>query len=376
MTASGCRDGDPIVDTRDPAAVLDAIVARCHGARRGSFGRAIVELRETADGPATTVSYALPDRLRIVDPDGRWVLALGADFAGGAANAAGQPLDEERRRTVVRLQCALAAIGYQPLEHPARVERRGPGELAVTDRDGATWTFEFDPATEVPRALRGPEVSIRFVEHHDSGRTRIPLVVDIDGLGRRYLRFLDTGIEFDARAFTPPQPSNDQVQAIVVGGNGRTPRARIESLDEVRWLSIPDPGDWPARMTLFGAAGARLAPLGYGNGGDPMLVTDAEGAWFVVPFVAMRSDAEPVVLAEGERVATVPAHRAAAIDAGPGDWDERIAMGRAALERLLAERGQQAAGPLRVGLNLVGADPAADPAVLRELPMRLILPVQ
>lgn len=377
LAFAGCGEDPPAVqapgtaapETRSEEQIVDAILARSHGPRRGTFDRAIVELREQADGPATTVSFALPDRARIVTADGRWTSSVAGVVTSDA------PVGDAESAWVATLLRALDAITLQPLERRALVTRVDDDELAITTRDGASWSLEYDHSLDAARSLRGPSIAVRFLEHHDSGRTRVPLAVDVEGLGVRRLSFVDTGVEFDARVFAAPGPATDGARTIVVGGPARGARPRLATLDDVRWLMMPDPGDWPGRMALFRAAGERLAPLGYGNGGDPMLVEDDDGRWFVVPFVALDAKPGAIEPRAGEREVVVPRHDAILADAAPGEWQTRIAAATAAAEAFAGEHRRRASGPVRIAMNLLSADPAAEPGSVDSLPLRVVLPV-
>ncbi|MBI5851308.1 MAG: hypothetical protein HZB39_09820 [Planctomycetes bacterium] len=364
--------GPPIAtapETRSEEQIVDAILTRSHGPRRGTFDRAIVELREQTDGPATTVSFALPDRARIVTADGHWTSSV-----SGVVTSDGPVSDAESARVAILLR-ALDAITLQPLERRAVVTRVDDDELTITTRDGASWSLEYDRALDAARSLRGSSIAVRFLEHHDSGRTRVPIAVDVEGLGVRRLSFVDTGVEFDARVFAAPGSAAGGARTIVVGGPSRVARPRLTTLDDVRWLMMPDPGDWPGRMELFRTAGARLAPLGYGNGGDPMLVRDDDGTWFVVPFVALVAKPGAIEAKAGEREVAVPRHDAILADAAPGDWQARIAAATAAAEAFAVEHRRRASGPVRITMNLLSADPAAEPLNVDSLPLRVVLPV-
>ncbi|MCC6782086.1 MAG: hypothetical protein IT457_04515 [Planctomycetes bacterium] len=382
-TGSGCGDEpSPALDAPVPAptrldamALVDAILVRSHGPRRGSFDRAIVYLRETADGQATTVSYALPDRARIVTPDGRWTLCTKDAVSCSAPDGSSAPAPAESRTSCDLLLRALDAITLQPLERLAGARHLDEDELELTTRNGERWILEHDPAAHAALALRGPSIAVRFLEHHDSGRTRIPLVVEVEGLGVRRLYFVDTGVEFGEQVFAPPGSAGDGARTVVVGGEARLARPRLLTVDAGRWLMAKDPGDWAGRMRLFRAAGERLAPLGYGNGGDPFLLTDELGDWFVVPFVALVAEAPAVALEDGERDVPVESHRVASVDAAPGAWDARIAGAGAALESFAKERGVRITGPRRIALNLLGADPSADASAASSLPMRVSVPI-
>ena len=363
-------------DTRDASVVVDAILDRTQGARRGTFGRATLELREVRDGPATVVSFDLPDRMRVVDANGSWTLRVGDEVTTGTADEPSHAADDAHRATTATLCAAIATICLRPLERCARAERIDGDTLAITTRDGESFELDYDPALDATRRLRGPGVDVTIVEDLDrGGRARIPVLVDIAGVGRRYLRFVDTGIEFEERVFQSPDLGRPTAPEIVVGGPARDLRARIQRLDPVRWLMMPDPGDWAGRLELFHTAGGRLGPRGYGNGGDPFLVEDDAGAWFVVPFVPLRADAEDVPLDSEERITAATATRAVVADAPDGDWAERRREAQTAIDAFVADRKLTIGGPLRLAFNLIGRDPATDPACLQDLPLRLVQPL-
>ncbi|MFO1054816.1 MAG: hypothetical protein U1F36_21570 [Planctomycetota bacterium] len=377
--ATEAPHADPVraaADTRDPSVVIDAILARTQGDRRGTFGRAIVELREAADGPATTISFELPDRMRVVEPEGRWSLYSTGDITTGIGESKPEPADESRRRWITDLRAGLDALCLLPLTRVARAERLDGDTLALWTRDDARFELDYDATKNAVRALRSAASTMTVVEDLDrAGRTRIPVIVELSGIGRRHVRFVDTGVDFQDKVFAAPSAGGTSHTEMVVGGPARSAKPRVVHVDAVKWLMMPDPGDWSGRMALFSVVGGRLGPLGYGNGGDPALLHDADGAWFVVPFVALDRRARPVVLEAGEKLVDAAEGRILAVDAEPGAWDDRIATAKDALARFATQKSLRTSGEVRLELNLIGRDPAADPDSLRDLPLRVVIDV-
>jgi hypothetical protein len=374
----------PVDDPRSAAAVLEALVARGHGARRGTFDRISVELRRSPDGEATTVLARLPDRLRITHPDGSAGLLRGEaawTWAHGAAPAAA---GAESRAELERWRTLLDLLTLGPLERalqhdPPPAERSGPDRLAVGTGE-ARIEVELDPARDLVEALHGSGISVRILERHigerpgpagAAERTVVPILVDEAVLGTWHLRFLGAGIDFDEQVFAPP--TGAAAPTFTHGGPGGTTAPRIEAAAAVSWLMFEDPGSWTARMQLFRSAGPRLGPLGYGNGGDPMLVATEDGPFFVIPFRPRRGDAESLVPGAGERLRSWPAGRVVAVDPPAGEaFERRIAAGRTALEGFAQSEGLHLDGPICVAVNLIGRDPAGDPESLDQAPIRVL----
>lgn len=363
----------PEPDDRPPEVAVNALVERAHGARRGTFGSILLEVRRTPDGPATTIAAELPERIRISEPDGHTAVLDGAEAWSWDGDEPPGDASEDDVGRLSRWLTALDLICFQPLERAGSFERLAPDRIACI-AGGERFELEYDAASDAPRALSGPMGAVRFVELYDSGRTLIPIEVDVEGLGRWHLRFRDTGVEFESATFRPR--GSIQQDTFVLGGPDLRSAPRIEATPEVWWLMAPDPGDWAGRMEIYSSAGPRLGSLGYGNGGDPMLVEDGDGRWFVIPYRPVRADAEPVEPGANERVVSVPAGRAVVADADPAEFASRVAATRARVRDFLDARDLEPAGAPRVAVNLIHRDPAGDPTTLDDAPLRVIWPIE
>jgi hypothetical protein len=361
-------------DGRAAHRVVAAILDRCHGKRRGTFAKSVVELRRSPADEPRTLSLDLPERMlsgtsdgrqELVRPDGAWTWPVGEPAS---------PLDDGAREELVRLRDLLGYVFLLPLERNRNAERVAGDRLRLRDGAGEEYLLAYDPDTDTPVALSGPAGEVRFVAHFDSGVTRIPTVVELGSVGRLHLRVLETGFVFEPSVFEVPDLRPDPGTSIVLG-------PRIESSEVITvaprsWLMFPDPGDWSSRMELCAAAGSRLAPKGFRNGGDPLLVKDEQGSWFVIQFLPARDDPDPVEPETGERLVELPECRLAIVRPEAGNWEERLASGRRALARLIEERGLRPSGPVRAAVNVYGKDPAARPDVLRTTPIALEQPVE
>ncbi|MBK8978933.1 MAG: hypothetical protein IPM29_23785 [Planctomycetes bacterium] len=365
--AAGDAAGDAADDGRDPEAIVTAILDRCHGARRGTFASLAVELRDAPDGPPTLVHAALPERIRVQSPTDTIAARNGEQGWLWPGGPPARPLTDGERDDLAALATLLGAVALLPLEQHTAVERTAPDRLALRTADGAVHTLAWDPARDAPLRLSSPAGEVVFLEFYDSGRTLVPTHVTLGPRGECWLRFLGTGVTHLPELFDAPPGTGSDGERVTFGPDLGQGAVREVDVRPVRWLWMPDPGDWKRRMELFRSAGRRLFPAGYGNGGDPMLIEDDAGAWFVVPFRPRLPDPEPVRPADGERLTELDAHRALQLVAESGaDWAARIAKARAALDAALAQRGLRADGALCVGVNLVNRDPATDPGTLRD----------
>ncbi|MGE0142721.1 MAG: hypothetical protein AB7T19_05465 [Planctomycetota bacterium] len=361
-----------------PIEVVAAIVRRTHGPRAGGFDRVALELRESQAGPPVSIRASLPSLMKVTWPDGSWAIARDEEVRGGTSADDDRPADEALRATTLTLRSAIDSLCLGPLTRAASAERLDHDTLRIVERSGARHELDYDPSTAAVVALRSGSMELRILEDLDrAGIARVFVRVLWSELGERHVRFLDTGLAFANDSFASPKsPVQSRGPELVVGGPRPTLVPRLARTEAVRWLMHPDPGDWPGRMAIFHGVGARLGPLGYGNGGDPMLVQDANRAWFVIPFVAVEAEPRPVVIAESERLVECARERVATVDAEPGPWEERIQRSTAVLGAFLRERNLNAIGEARLAVNLVGSDPAGDPTSLARLPLRVVIPVR
>ena len=359
---------------RDPAATLAAILERCHGARRGDFDAVALELREAADGVATTVAARLPSQLRVTTADGQSLVIDGDQVLRRTDSGAVEPTDEATRTSMRQLAAAIGLLCLQPLERAEHVVRLAADRIGF-EVDGAEHELVHHPSLDAPRELVGPNARVVFVEWYDSGTTLMPIVVDLAGLGRRHLRFLDVGVAFDDATFELGEPPKDG-RRITLGGPAPSGTPRIESVDPVSWLMLRDPGDWPARYAAYRSAGQRLGPAGYGNGGDPLLVEDEAGSWFVVPFVTARDDPDEIALGADERIVERGAGQVVVIDATAGDFEQRVARAADSIRAFAAQQQLALRTAVQAAINLIGRDLDEDPSLVRDAPLRVAIPIQ
>jgi hypothetical protein len=361
-----------------PLEIVAAIVRRTHGPRLGGFDRVALELRERQDGPPVSIRASLPSLMKVTWPDGSWAIARDDEVRSGTSADDDQPADEELRAATLTLRTAIDSLCLGPLTRASSAERLDHDTVRIVERNGVVHELDYDPSTAAVVALRSGAMELRILEDLDRGGiSRVFVRVLWSKIGERHVRFLDTGLAFADDSFASPKAAvQSRGPELVVGGPRPTSVPRLTRNEAVRWLMQPDPGDWTGRMAIFHGVGARLGPLGYGNGGDPMLVRDADRDWFVIPFVAVEAAPRPVVIGESERLVERARERVATVDAEPGPWDERIERSTAALSAFLRARNLSASGDTRLAVNLVGSDPAGNPESLARLPVRVVIPVR
>lgn len=332
-----------------------------------------VEVRTPGDEAPTTLLAAVPERIRRMTPDGLTAIRTpeGAFVwrTGGAAQAA----DEATTAELDAWLTALDLLTLGPFRTAVSVRRSAPDTLEV-EVDGEPHAIRYRTDDDTILEVRGRGSRIQILDRHDSGAARIPTRIDGAPLGERTLRFLGTGVGFDPGAFEAPTPTEQPARAeIVLGGSSSPSGPRAESMPAVSWWMVEDPGAWDARLACIRAAGRRLGAAGYGNGGDPMLVEQEGAQWLVVPFRPARSDPDPVVPGAGEKVLDRTAEAVLVIDPPPGTSATRVANARRDLLEHARENGLAEPRWTGVSWNLIGRDPANDPACLDRAPLRVML---
>lgn len=347
-------------DDRGAAEVVEAILTRCHGQRRGTLARSRLELRDAPGAAPLSVFTDLPRRLR-VDTQGGERLLLDGDAA-----FAWHPSDDEARPAPTRLvelstlRDALAAVFLLPLEEARAPWRIGPAAIAWRGADGGEWQLEYDPSTDTPRSIgpiAGP-ARVVFETHYDSGVTRIPERIRIDTLGPRWLTVLDAGLVYASDTFAL-QRSGERSVAGVLGAGGAlvfpgttTPGPAIVTRDAGERLVVPDPGAWSSRWDVLVDLGSRLHAGGYASSEDPYLFEVDGERWLSIPVAKSGESAlRPFVPGGRERLEREPAQRVVSADLPAADYATRLATARAAIDRFVTDNGLEIAGPERIVVN-------------------------
>ncbi len=357
--------------------MIDAILAHCQGHRRGSFARSLIELEGTE---RDRVSLDLPARMRVDRSSGEHLVVDGKTALRWTTDDAPRALESDELDEALALRELIGMALLQPLVSVNNPSRTGGERIAFdrgTGESGSSTRFElvYDAATDLPVSLEGPAGTVRFVALLDTGKLHVPQVVELGRLGRKTLQVVETDWRFDASVFQPPR-REDRPPDIVLGKGSGTSIPSIAETTACSWLLLPDPGKWPARLELYSRTGMRLGAKGYTNAGDPVLVEEGEKHWFVVQFRGNRSDPEPVRPTSGEALREMPAQRCVSVHPEDGDFEDRVATGRAAVEKFIADKGLRAAGPTRVVVNLFAIRADDEATGLRIAPLEIVVPIE
>ncbi len=367
-------------DRRPAARIVDDLLERAHGRRRGGYDRVAVEYRDPAGDPRAQplveMHVAFPDRYRIRFADGLVCGSAGSGDVAWQLDASGSEteLSADAADRVTAWLRRTKALTLWPLAHADDVARVADDSIELALPEG-TWCLRWDPDQRAPVDLRSRGPALRFESFYKTVHSQVPVRVSEDGAAW-LVRIVDTDIDYVPGFFVRPSAARAALDGAgtihgEVGGSVETATAGAATLREVEavsWLLHRDPGDWRSRMALYASDGRLLGPKGYGNGGNPLFLHADDGLRFVIPFRSYRDDAEPVEAATGDEIRELEAHRVLQVLAGPGaDLEARVVAARAVLDAAFTEQGLTATGPLRVEVNLVNHDPVEDPASLQKL---------
>jgi hypothetical protein len=359
-------------DERPAPTALRALVARNLGPLAEAMTQVAVEVRSEGDETPTTLLAALPDRIRRMTPDGRTaVRSPGGSFVWAAGTAA-EPADAATASELEAWLTALDLLTLAPFRRAVSVRRTAPDTLEI-EVGGESHAVRYRASDDTVLEVEGRGLVVRILEHHDSGTARIPTRIDSPTLGERSLRFLGTGVGFDPAAFDRPEAVGSESRAeIVIGGAANPTAPRSETLQNVSWWMVEDPRTWNERLAWIRATGRKLGAAGYGNGGDPMLVLEADKSWWAIPFRPAREEPDPVLPDAGERVRDMSGERVLVIEPEPGRGSNRVDAALEALTRHGEASGSARPAWIAVSWNLIGRDPAVDPDCLDRAPLRVM----
>lgn len=360
-------------DARSAPAALRAIVTRNLGPLADGMTQVAVEVRGPGDEAPTTILAALPDRIRRMTPDGVTAVATPDGCFAWAAGSPARPADPTTTAELTAWRTALDLLTLAPFRRAVSAQRVAPDTLEV-EIDGFALTLRYRSPDDTVLAVAGRDVEVRILAHHDSGAARVPTRIDSPQLGDRSIRFLGTGIGFDPAAFDVPTADPDTPRAeILLGGSSSPKGPRLETLSNVSWWMIEDPGTWAERLACIRTAGRRLGTAGYGNGGDPILVEEDEESWLVVPFRPARANPDPVLPENGERVLDRAGVKVLILEPDPAPSAERVTKAFDALAAHADAHGLGTPQWTAASWNLIGRDPATDPGCLDRAPLRVML---
>ncbi len=350
----------------------------CQRPLRGRMDRvsAIVTL---PDGAEYQLFAQLPDQLRVQAGSER-LLLVGDRIARIDGDAAVPAADAARVRA---LRTLLDAAAFGPLQRATGCKRLGPATFALTQPAGGAVTLELRAQTLLPGALTLPGGTVRIVDYVPQPVTWIPRTVELDGLGRCRVHFVDAAVDWAEDFFRlPPEkaPKSDPGERtrVAVPGASREKRSPTPvAVDgrQSRWVVLADPGDWPGRVVAYQPVHAELERQGQLIFGFPHLWQQDGKRWLGVPFRAREGGKQFVAPAEWQ-IRDVPAARLLEVFPPTGDLAARIADGERLLQEAMKAQGLTAAGPITAQpyVHLDEGEPAAAklaaPVVRLSVPLR------
>lgn len=369
---SGCNESSrkPTIPTIPESTLLDEVVDRILHRALGPYleGRATAaaEVRIGLAAKPLFCSVELPSRLRASRPDGSVLLMNERGSWTWTASEPPRVANDADRLQGEQLLEVFSAARLMALGNAQPIARDMDNlNIQLRDEGGTTHVLCFDPVSLKPLGLTSGETEFQFLSHFESEVTFIPTHVQV--ADRAYfIDTLDLGIEFEDDAFEPQRN---------VGTPQQRPRLEVEleQAYERRWLMVPDPGSWAAREAAMESAGNRLGANGWGGGGDPVLVEDDLGTWFVVQYLEAQDSPRPITKEAGERDLARPERRVLRCEAPPGDFEERQEAAREALRAYAEAKGLELDGPIYFEINIVHKRPSLEPDVLRSTPLCAIV---
>lgn len=365
------------VDTAALAAeeLVAVVLAECHAPLLHTMDRvtAVVVL---ADGSEWQLFAQLPDRLRAQGPAGGFVLR-GANVL--PVDGDGAPPPPSTSDQLFALRALLDAAAFGPLHRATGCTRTGPASFVLAQPAGPPIEVELRPGTLLPARFRGPGHEVIVHDYLRTSTTWIVRTAELPPLGRCTLRLrlpdMDWAPDFFAPRSGAVPPDRPR---LTLPGAGREPRPATPALVDgrpSRWIVVPDPGGWPARVAAYQPLHDELTRQDQQIAGFPYFWQQEGRRWLGVAFRrrAGGPEFEPPV---GWRLRDVPAARWLEVFPPDGDLEARIAAGERLLQEALRAGGHEAAGPIAAQpyFHLDEGPPPAhkllDPVVRLSVPLR------
>lgn len=359
MLAAAC--GEPTA--RVPADQLVAhVLDECHRLLRGQLDRISADV--TLPGGETVHCAAqLPDRLRTASSDGVFVLV--GDTAVRVRDNVRTPASATERLRLTLLRGLLDAASLGPLHRAAACRDAGADAYDLEDGANVTWRVQFAAASPRPTSLTGPLGEVRLLAWRQTTReppTWMVTRAELAGLGVCEVSFALADVAWDADFWTTtPGPIAGRDGSPATAGTAPTtlrmpvtagvePRSAVPiavTARAVRWVVLPDPGDWAARAAAYAPLHAELLRQNQQIAGFFGLTREGERDLLVVPF-RQRPDGAAFTAPEDWTIRDVPAGKALVVYPPQGDLDERRRIGEAQLRDTLVAEGVAPLGPVLV----------------------------
>ena len=362
LAPAACTQSEPAAH-----ALIGRVLERCQGPLRGRLEHSLCAVQLGADQQKAQLVLDLPDRLR-VERNGIVELWRGEDVWRCEPGVGARRLDGAELRVAARWHRLAEALALVPLARATKCTRQGPGVFTLVMPGGATWRFECDEQTLAPRTLSGPDCELRFGEFYETERTRMPRLLEVEGIGRLEARFLLSDARFDDLVFLDPgtraealAATESRPDAREEGGERKPRKPEVQRIHATLVLVLDDPGDWKLRHGLLDREGRKLWEQGQMATGLPILWQDGTKARLGIPFGPdPERGSTPFVQHEHQEVLRRPRHLAAVVYPPRGPLAAAEPAAQAALAEFLREKRLVAAGPLRLIPYLtLGPEPPA-----------------
>lgn len=378
---------------REPAAVIDALLDRCHGTLRGAteMANCSIKLRRTPDeanpwhvliGSENSMRITLRDKRRKIETRGHAWLVPSATEGGSPTELKG-----EERTEFQRLQKLIRSLVLAPLYGPHKVTRQGPTVFAIIHPGGETWRLELDvftpkdqPAVLLPAKLSGPGGTVTMHSYLHTGVTHWPKKVTLDSFGEHWFQMQLSGLVFNPSVFTTPGMKISQGKAKVRRDFAPASPPNQPVLTDVparSCLVVPDPGTWKARFAKLLENGKTLSEQGQQPADLDFFYVENNTRYLAMPFemAEVRSGGKPFVVRKGQKIVHFPAQQIVQVYPDNGSMEACEAKARKLIDAFVAAEGLQAQGPLRA-MPWIQVDRELPPArMLQHLRIGFELPV-
>ena len=376
------RQPDPkpaAATAQDPRSLIDAVLDRHHGPLRGTLDKVLIELRAEPEAAPTQALLSLPDKMRVDYPENGIELLLdGTGWRCDGRKPAVKLKEGEALASLAQLRHHLRALVLAPLYEAKKIERKGPGVLALILPHGETWRLQLDEASLVLEELRGPAGAVQFESFLETGVTVLPAKVVLPRERLRYVKFRANPSLLHPRLFADPAlplpngPSKPRTTNRRTVGNPdeRPPKAVLQDIPRRMFLVLADPGGWERRTKAIVRSGNALWGKGQTMGGLPSYRHAESEAQLLIPFMPDQARGhQPFIRGPKDVVLHVPDHTAIVL-APMGTWDDVLKRGKAEINAYLAANDLEADGHL-LTIPLIDAGVTPSAADLRKIQIRL-----
>ena len=387
--AEGAQQPQPAPRPRtvDLAAIAEgdlvaAVLDECHRPLRGTMDSIVAQVRP-AGGAAVQLFAILPDKLRVLEADGSFLLAGDSVFRLGDAEA--KQATPEAATRVRLLRTLLDAATFGPLHRATGCRRTGPGEFELEQKDGSRCKLRLRDNSLLPDSFASSAGVVRVVEYLRTPTTWIAKELELDGLGRCDVFLKVKDIDWAPDFFAPPTKGEGAAKGESRPRNimpvpGPAPEVRSEvpvPLDAkaTRWVCLADPGNWPARVAAYQPVHVELDRQKQLIAGFPIFWQEDGKAWFAAPF-RQRPKGPALDAPKDWQIREVSAGPAWEVWPPGATLAQRIATGERLLRDALDAQRLTAAGPILTQYYLHLEDGEQEPDKIAAAVVRMTVAVR